>query len=178
MTQLTWKGRTGLLMSAACMTALISSTRSSSFSSRKGPAATHTLTHSAVKKKKKREKEIENLLLLQQEGPCSHAHTHPPSSGNRKEKKERKVYAVRRHDGSLCTQKQPEAAVICLFILLCLHSCSHCLTVHHIGAIVWSVTNAAVQNWCFWGICLLPTCHDTLLLCHATLFTKTCIWSG
>ncbi len=31
MTQLTWKGRTGLLMSAACSTAFTSSTRSSSF---------------------------------------------------------------------------------------------------------------------------------------------------
>ena len=38
MTQLTWKGRTGLLMSAACSTAFTSSTRSSSFSIRKGPA--------------------------------------------------------------------------------------------------------------------------------------------
>ena len=38
MTQLTWKGRTGLLMSAACSTAFISSARSSSFSSRKAPA--------------------------------------------------------------------------------------------------------------------------------------------
>ena len=37
MTQLTWKGLTGLLMSDACSTALISSTRSSSFSSRNGP---------------------------------------------------------------------------------------------------------------------------------------------
>ena len=31
-------------------------------------------------------------------------------------KKKRKVYAVRRHDRSLCTQKQPEA---CLLICVC-----------------------------------------------------------
>ncbi len=48
-TQLTWKGRTGLLMSAACSTAFTSSTRSSSFSIRKGPAVQMNLFHFLVK---------------------------------------------------------------------------------------------------------------------------------
>ena len=49
MTQLTWKGRTGLLISEACSTALISSTRSSSFSNRNGPVPlTLTFTHSHI----------------------------------------------------------------------------------------------------------------------------------
>ena len=35
----------------------------------------------------------------------------------KKQKKKRKVYAVRRHDGSLCTQKQPETCIINLTVL-------------------------------------------------------------
>ena len=68
---------------------------------------------------------------------------------------------------SLCTQKQPEAAVIYLVILLYVCSCSHCLTVHHIGAVVWSVTNAAVQNWSLWAFldCPLAMTHWCALPC-------------
>ena len=78
MTQLTWKGRTGLLMSAACMTALINSTRSSSFSSRKGPAATHTLTYPAVKKRKENEKKPRTSSFSSRKGPAAtHTLTHP-----------------------------------------------------------------------------------------------------
>ena len=51
MTQLTWKGRIGLLMSDACSTALINSTRSSSFSSRNGPGRPrwHTSAYETLK---------------------------------------------------------------------------------------------------------------------------------
>ena len=79
--------------------------------------------------------EVKERELVRQDGKV----TLPPYSalGQVKEKK-RKVYAVGRHDGSLCTQKQPEMGAVYLQGVLAV-SWQACATLkkHACGYVSW-----------------------------------------